>query len=388
MKPEIVNYLENFGYVYPGWFARSGFHCAMYIGNNRFIEAAPYRLRPLRGEVIGVVISPFWKIRLWATNFTYGSVETSQKIRDDAVEWAKTQLGRPYQFDFWNPNPNPDDPLDQYSSHWYCSEIIWAAYWNQGVHLIVDHGEYSYNATSVGSLLAADNIILYENEAPIADAGGPYTGLVDELIYFYAFDSIDPDGSIMKYHWCFGDGNEQFRGYGYHQYSQPGTYTVTLTIKDNGGKYAHDLTTATITMRNQRPSDPVIIGETNGYVLERYNYSVYATDPDDDPIKYTIYWDDANSQSSGFLANGSMFNVSHQWKKPGLHTIRVTATDGEFVTETLLQVTIQDKPVDPEPWGSIIYTDRDGQGFFMLFILFLILCGTIVMLLVIKKRMT
>jgi len=143
------------------WPDRSNDHCAMYIGDNRFIEAAPYRMRLLKGNVLGVVISPFWKIQLWATNFTYGSVETTQDILDKAVSWAKTRLGRPYQLIFQGgTNPNPNDASDPFSDHWYCSELIWAAYWNQEVKIIVDSGDYSYNASGVESLLAADNIIL------------------------------------------------------------------------------------------------------------------------------------------------------------------------------------------------------------------------------------
>jgi PKD repeat protein len=45
--------------------------------------------------------------------------------------------------------------------------------------------------------------ILGEHQAPIADAGGPYSGYVHEPITFDASNSIDPDGSISLYEWDF-----------------------------------------------------------------------------------------------------------------------------------------------------------------------------------------
>jgi len=54
-----------------------------------------------------------------------------------------------------------------------------------------------------------------------------------------AFDgsgSSDSDGSIVNYSWDFGDGSSAGTGVTTsHVYSQTGTYTVTLTVTDNGG---------------------------------------------------------------------------------------------------------------------------------------------------------
>ena len=164
IKPKIAEITKQLGFAFfNGVYGFSNDHCAMYIGNNRFIEACPYRMRPLQLNWLGVVISPLWKIQFWATNVTYAYVETNQEIRNDAVQWAKTQLRKPYQLFPWDANPNPKDTSDEYANHWYCSELIWAAYWNQNVKLKVDNGDYQFNATSIGSLKRADNVIWYEN---------------------------------------------------------------------------------------------------------------------------------------------------------------------------------------------------------------------------------
>jgi len=57
----------------------------------------------------------------------------------------------------------------------------------------------------------------------------------NEIIYFYASESYDPDGTIVGYLWEFGDGNTTTGVTADHKYSEVGEYTVTLTVTDNDG---------------------------------------------------------------------------------------------------------------------------------------------------------
>ncbi len=59
-----------------------------------------------------------------------------------AIEFAKSQEGKKFVplFDFYTQtfhykNANPDDPNDPLSDDWYCTELIWAAYYNQGIDI-------------------------------------------------------------------------------------------------------------------------------------------------------------------------------------------------------------------------------------------------------------
>jgi len=45
--------------------------------------------------------------------------------------------------------------------------------------------------------------------------------------------SFDPDGTLVDYHWWFGDGNESRESNLTHQYSQVGNFNVTLQVTDN-----------------------------------------------------------------------------------------------------------------------------------------------------------
>jgi PKD repeat protein len=75
------------------------------------------------------------------------------------------------------------------------------------------------------------------NLPPTAVINGPVSGLIEETLSFSGSDSSDSDsdGSIVSYAWDFGDG---MTGKGVtvtHSYSATGSYTVTLTVTDNGG---------------------------------------------------------------------------------------------------------------------------------------------------------
>ncbi|WP_431220367.1 PKD domain-containing protein [Leifsonia xyli] len=50
--------------------------------------------------------------------------------------------------------------------------------------------------------------------------------------------SSDPDGSIVSYAWTFGDGGTASGVTAGHTYAAAGTYTITLTVKDNAGATA------------------------------------------------------------------------------------------------------------------------------------------------------
>lgn len=57
----------------------------------------------------------------------------------------------------------------------------------------------------------------------------------DLTVNLDASDSNDPDGTIKKYAWTFGDGQSGSGVKIDHKYKQAGTFEVTLTVTDNGG---------------------------------------------------------------------------------------------------------------------------------------------------------
>lgn len=84
------------------------------------------------------------------------------------------------------------------------------------------------------------------NQAPVAEANGPYTGTEDIAISFSSAGSADPDGSISSYSWNFGDGGTSTAANPTHVYADPGNYTVTLTVTDNDGATDNDTAAVTV----------------------------------------------------------------------------------------------------------------------------------------------
>lgn len=92
------------------------------------------------------------------------------------------------------------------------------------------------------------------NDAPVADAGGPYNGTVGTPITFdgtASYDYDNEDGTTendrtLTYTWDFGDGNTGEGPVTNHIYALAGDFTVKLTVSD-GTASASSTRSATIT---------------------------------------------------------------------------------------------------------------------------------------------
>jgi PKD repeat protein len=88
------------------------------------------------------------------------------------------------------------------------------------------------------------------NAPPHAEANGPYSASINQVISFSSAGSIDPDGSIVAWDWDWGDGTAHGTGPSpTHAYTSAGTKTVTLTVTDNGPAVATGTDMATVTIR-------------------------------------------------------------------------------------------------------------------------------------------
>lgn len=96
-----------------------------------------------------------------------------------------------------------------------------------------------------------------DNIAPVAQAGGPYNGIVNKSILFDASESYDTDDTIESYSWIFGDGGSGTGKLISHTYTSMGNYTIVLTVVDTNEGISEDMTTVTIAEQtNNDPSDP------------------------------------------------------------------------------------------------------------------------------------
>jgi DNA-binding beta-propeller fold protein YncE len=97
-------------------------------------------------------------------------------------------------------------------------------------------GSLTPKASPRVELKGAFGVVVSPNQAPVADftTSAPTAGLPTQ---FDASAAFDPDGSIVRYDWDFGDGTVVPDGgpTPSHVYTSPGDYTATLTVTDNEG---------------------------------------------------------------------------------------------------------------------------------------------------------
>ncbi len=119
---------------------------------------------------------------------------------------------------------------------------------------VTDNGGASNSTTTTA------NVGSTQNTPPTANVNGPYSANVNVSVSFSSRGSVDPDGRIVSYSWDFGDGSSSAQADPVHAYTRAGTYTVVLTVTDDGGASGLSSTTATI----QDSSTGVITANPNG----------------------------------------------------------------------------------------------------------------------------
>ena len=187
---------------------------------------------------------------------------------------------------------------------------------------VTDNGSPALTDTSTTT--ATITAVPPPNQAPTANANGPYSAQVGAPINFSGAGSSDPDGSIVAYSWDFGDGNTGTGTNATHSYGAAGTFTVTLTVTDNGSPALTGtaITTASITAvppPNQAPTaDPN--GPYNAQVGNPINFNGSgSSDPDGSIVTYAWDFGDGNT--------GTGANPTHAYSAAGTFTVTLTVTD-------------------------------------------------------------
>src|SRR5262249_40590585 len=133
-------------------------------------------------------------------------------------------------------------------------------------------GRYVATLTVIDNLgaSATDSVAVQIDEStnvlPTADAGGPYPPVtVGSVVALNASNSRDPDGTIVRYDWQFGDGTSSTGStspLAFKTYSVAGTYIVGVTVFDNRGGVSFD--TAMVTVRPLNGTNHPPVAKANG----------------------------------------------------------------------------------------------------------------------------
>jgi len=171
-------------------------------------------------------------------------------------------------------------------------------------------------------------------DTPVANAGGPYTGLVNQTVEFTG--SASGGASPYTFSWDLDNDGEFDDATGSEaewSWDTAGSYTIGLKVVDDVGQEDTDDATVTITEpgTNNPPEKPTMPSYTNKIRKPLAGLSVdlctTSTDPDGDQIYY--WWDFGDGTDSGWLGpfdSGVEHCTTHEFSQ-GTYTVKVKAKD-------------------------------------------------------------
>jgi PKD repeat protein len=169
-----------------------------------------------------------------------------------------------------------------------------------------------------------------------------------------ASTDVDEDGKVVSYAWNFGDGSSGTGATPQHTYSAAGTYTVSLTVTDNGG--ATGTTTAAVTV-NSAPPPTAFFVITDVNVLSASFDGGGSSDVDGTITSYAWNFGD------GAVATGP--NAQHTYAAAGTYTVTLTVTDNDGNTGTASETLVVHAPPPTAAFTSntsYLHASFDGTG--------------------------
>jgi len=168
------------------------------------------------------------------------------------------------------------------------------------------------------------------NEAPIADADGPYDNALEgSPVLFNASGSSDPDGDPLQYRWDFDNDGTWDTNYSTNptiSYTWDDDYTGTVTVEVSDGDLI-DIATTTVIVNNVAPTADAGVNHT-GDEPSTFTFTGSHTDPGILDT-HTYEWD-FNYDGVTFNVEATGNNLQHTWKDDfnGTVALRVTDDDG------------------------------------------------------------
>jgi PKD repeat protein len=182
------------------------------------------------------------------------------------------------------------------------------------VTLVVNDGLLDSLSTSTTVTVVLPNV------APIANAGGPYNGIVGTPIVFDGSISSDMNGDVLSFSWDFGDGSTGSGVSPSHIYTAEGIYTVTLIVNDSVFTSEQAISTSSV-----GPGNNVPVADPNGPYFGFINTPItfngsMSNDLDGDLLVYTWDFGDGNT--------GTGINPNHTYSATGFYTVSLVVNDG------------------------------------------------------------
>ncbi|MFS4448784.1 PKD domain-containing protein [Maribacter sp. 2307UL18-2] len=184
-----------------------------------------------------------------------------------------------------------------------------------------------------------------QNEAPKAVLGkNKASGEAPLTVRFNANNSSDDKG-IAGYVWNFGINQPSTEKIVERTFSDPGTYSVKLTVRDEEGLSDTKSTTITVNepvVQNQAPVAKSVPNVTSGEAPLTVNFKGDQSTDDDEIVSYAWNFKDGSTSTN--------INPSHTFQNPGTYRVELTVTDSDGAKNTDIDTITVNEP------------DNGGQG--------------------------
>ena len=167
------------------------------------------------------------------------------------------------------------------------------------------------------------------NDAPTAGAVTPVTiiGAPPVTVTLDGSASSDVDGTVVLYAWDFGDGETGAGATVPHTYQDPGVYTATLTVTDDGG-LSDDFPVLVTVLAPVAPIADVVAAPTSGPAPLLVSFDGSGSWAQSGLIlDYDWDFGDGNQLECG--ARSGCDVIDHTYAAPGVYTATLTVTDAD-----------------------------------------------------------
>jgi len=190
----------------------------------------------------------------------------------------------------------------------------------------------------------------------------PASGTAPLTVAVDASASSDPDGTISNYSWSFGDGSSASGVSTTHTFVNGGSYTITLTVRDNGGKTAKTSHPVSV-IANLAPVAAFSVSTTKFTVPTAVTFDGSSSSDSDGSI--TNYaWDFGDgSSATGVVA-------THTYTTGGIFEVTLTVFDDRTATGAATRSVIASLPT-PSPavtvsgkvtYDRVPFNSTPGEG--------------------------